>query len=84
MVELTKKRYQWRVSNVISTYDKIFSIEPISNRQKQNVLLSRGDNRSTKRHQAQERFFLLCLFSIGLPIFLNFLEKTTYFVFHCR
>ncbi|EFO95902.1 hypothetical protein CRE_17595 [Caenorhabditis remanei] len=46
-----------RVSDVIWTDEKIFTIEPLPNRQNQRQLLSQGDSKSPKRCQAHNRLF---------------------------
>uniref|UniRef100_A0A8R1HI50 G_PROTEIN_RECEP_F1_2 domain-containing protein n=1 Tax=Caenorhabditis japonica TaxID=281687 RepID=A0A8R1HI50_CAEJA len=46
-----------RVSDVIWTDEKIFTIEPLPNRQNQRQLLSKGDSMSPKRRLAHNRLF---------------------------
>uniref|UniRef100_A0A8R1EKK0 Transposase IS30-like HTH domain-containing protein n=1 Tax=Caenorhabditis japonica TaxID=281687 RepID=A0A8R1EKK0_CAEJA len=46
-----------RVSDVIWSDEKIFTIEPLPNRQNQRHLLCKGDNKSPKRRQVSNRLF---------------------------
>ncbi|EFP03530.1 hypothetical protein CRE_20601 [Caenorhabditis remanei] len=46
-----------RVSDLIWTNEKIFTFEPLFNRQNQRQLLSQGDSNSPKRRQAHEPLF---------------------------
>ncbi|PIC39650.1 hypothetical protein B9Z55_011270 [Caenorhabditis nigoni] len=46
-----------RLSDVIWTDEKIFTIEPLPNRQNQRQLLPKGDNKSPKRRLASNRLF---------------------------